>query len=63
MLHDRMKLAIGRIELGLAQLERHTPSPIGHPSDPTLQIRHDRLKAEARSAISDIDRLLGTLES
>lgn len=59
MAHDRMMQAIGRIERALGRLENVGPRQAGSPDgDPQLAIRHEKLKAEARAAISEIDRLL-----
>lgn len=63
MSNDRMMQAIGRIERALARLEiigpRRAESPAG---DPGLAARHEKLKAETRSAIGEIDRLLAEVK-
>lgn len=59
MSHDRMMQAVGRIEKALGRLEnvehRHVSAPAG---DPELLARHEKLKAETRATVADIDRLL-----
>jgi hypothetical protein len=62
MPHDRMMQAIGRIEIGLGKLEILSLTRAVSESDSDLQARHERLKSETRAAISDIDRLIETLE-
>ena len=59
MPHDRMMQAIGRIERALGRLENVKPRA-AEPSaaDPDLALRHEKLQAEARAAIGEIDRLL-----
>jgi hypothetical protein len=56
MAQERLILAIGRIERALSRLEV-VKFPEGRDSE--LRIRHEALKSEARSAIRDIDALLG----
>jgi hypothetical protein len=58
MSNERTILAIGRIERALSKLEQYRPSA-SQNVDNDLQIRHERLRAEAQRTISDIDRLLG----
>jgi len=59
MSQERLILAIGRMERALSRLEQvQIPSSIGSATDDGLADRHERLKAEARAAISDIDGLI-----
>jgi hypothetical protein len=59
MSHDRMMQAIGRIENALGRLEKVDPRRVSAPAgDPELVARHEKLKAEARATVAEIDRLL-----
>jgi hypothetical protein len=58
MAEQRLIVAIGRIERALSRIEQlsdRAPSS----SDDGLAQRHETLKAETRTAIADIDRILG----
>lgn len=59
MSHDRLIVAIGRIERALTKIEQ---TPIAHrgmtAGDHDLAERHARLKAETAAALDEIDRLI-----
>jgi hypothetical protein len=57
MATQRLIVAIGRIERALSRLEQMPPSPT-EKADEELIGRHDKLKAETRAAIAEIDRIL-----
>lgn len=59
MSHDRLIIAIGRIERALSKLERTPLPPPGQGSaDDDLAARHARLKSETAAVLDDIDRLI-----
>ena len=63
MAQQRLILAIGRIERALSRLEssRLDKTNLEKPvstTDPELQQKHERLKAEAQAAIHEIDKIL-----
>jgi hypothetical protein len=57
MAAQRLIVAIGRVERALSRLERlpDRPSP---GADDELMVRHEKLKAETREAIKEIDDIL-----
>jgi hypothetical protein len=55
MAQERIILAIGRIEMALSRIER---AKLTEQSDSDLRTKHEKLKAETRSAIAEIDNLL-----
>lgn len=57
MAEQRLIVAIGRIERALSRLEQ-IPERAPLPESSDLAQRHEALKAETRSAIADIDRIL-----
>lgn len=57
MAAQRLIVAIGRIERALSRLEQIPETSTAAP-DSELANRHEKLKAETRAAISDIDRIL-----
>jgi hypothetical protein len=57
MAAQRLIVAIGRIERALSRLEQIPKTTTAAP-DNELVARHEKLKAETRAAISDIDRIL-----
>lgn len=57
MAAQRLIVAIGRIERALSRLEQMPPTNESGP-DVYLNERHEKLKAETRIAIADIDRLI-----
>lgn len=57
MAAQRLIVAIGRIERALSRLEQ-IPETTATAPDNELTNRHEKLKAETRAAISDIDRIL-----
>jgi len=59
MADQRLIVAIGRIERALSRIEQIPQKPPVH-DDQDLALRHEALKAETRSAIADIDRLLAS---
>lgn len=59
MTAQRLIVAIGRIERALSRLEQ-LPRPAPTATDNGLANRHEKLKAETRAAISDIDRILAS---
>lgn len=58
MAQQRLILAIGRIERALSRLEKTNPEKPVSTTDPELQQKHERLKAEAQAAIQEIDKIL-----
>jgi hypothetical protein len=58
MAEQRLIVAIGRIERALSRLEQ-IPDRAASVADNDLAQRHEILKSETRSAIADIDRILG----
>ena len=59
MSQERLILAIGRMEHALSRLEQVEIPPSATPEvDTGLSDRHEKLKAEARAAIRDIDGLI-----
>lgn len=69
MSEDRLILAIGRLERGLARIEAMAdrPPPPAAPAEPdpareaqllSLTHRHDRLKGRVESAIASIDAII-----
>jgi hypothetical protein len=58
MADQRLILAIGRIERALSRLEQIPAKQSSTASDVDLTDKYERLKAETRSAIADIDRIL-----
>jgi hypothetical protein len=64
MPHDRMMQAIGRIERALSRLEHIDLRPNSSDSESSdLAQRHERLKAETRAVLGEIDGLLAGMES
>ena len=57
MAAQRLIVAIGRIERALSRLER-LPDLRAPEMDNELAVRHERLKAETREAIQQIDDIL-----
>jgi hypothetical protein len=59
MSQERLILAIGRIERALSRIEQ-APIPASSAliADNDLAQRHEKLKAETRAALNDIDRLI-----
>lgn len=59
MSQERLILAIGRIERALSRIEQ-TPIPVSAEplQDGELAQRHERLKAETKAVLNDIDRLI-----
>ncbi|MBL0923919.1 MAG: hypothetical protein IBJ12_05565 [Sphingomonadaceae bacterium] len=57
MATQRLIVAIGRVERALSRLEQMQHiSPVD--KDDNLADRHEKLKAETRAAIGEIDRIL-----
>ena len=57
MAAQRLIVAIGRIERALSRVERLPERPLP-PADNELMARHEKLKAETREAIKEIDDIL-----
>jgi hypothetical protein len=57
MSQERLILAIGRIERALSRIEQ-APMPVSASADNDLARRHEKLKAETKAVLSDIDRLI-----
>ena len=58
MTHDRLIIAIGRIERTFSRLEKlDMQAPLTNESG--LLAKHETLKAAARDAIREIDALIG----
>ena len=62
---DRTTRALARIEAATARIEAAaTRRPAAtSPSDPDLQARYDRLRAEAKGALAEVDALIESLSS
>jgi hypothetical protein len=59
MSHQRLIMAIGRIERALSRMERIEISSVNETgTDAALSDRHEKLKAETLIAIRDIDGLI-----
>lgn len=58
MSEQRLILAIGRIERALSRLEQLPQRAASTEGDPELAQRHEKLKAETRAAIQEIDQIL-----
>jgi D-aminopeptidase len=59
-----MMQAIGRIERALARIETlDVKQQSGSPpvQEPSLVVRHDRLKQATRSAVAELDKLLARI--
>lgn len=64
MAQQRLIMAIGRIERALSRLEQaRIPQAAETESNPELQAKYDRLKAETQAAIREIDQLLAGSDS
>ncbi len=65
MAQEQLIVAIGRIERALSRLEQidlssgNQEAQSNSGGDADLIARHERLKAETRAAISEIDALIG----
>jgi hypothetical protein len=57
MATQRLIVAIGRVERALSRLEKLPHSLLTEPDD-ELVTRHEKLKAETRAVIGEIDRIL-----
>ncbi len=57
MSQERLILAIGRIERALSRIEQ-APMLMSASADHDLALRHEKLKAETKAVLSDIDRLI-----
>ena len=57
MAEQRLIVAIGRIERALSRIEQLPEQRSSH-DETDLARRHETLKAETRSAVADIDRIL-----
>ena len=57
MAAQRLIVAIGRIERALSRVER-LPERTLPSADNELMVRHEKLKAETREAIKEIDDIL-----
>jgi len=57
MAAQRLIVAIGRVERALSRLERLPDRP-STGADDELMVRHEKLKAETREAIKEIDDIL-----
>jgi hypothetical protein len=58
MAEQQLIIAIGRIERALSRIERAPPPSFNVSNDTELQASHDRLKAETRAAIADLDTII-----
>ncbi|NJM51276.1 MAG: hypothetical protein HC843_10755 [Sphingomonadales bacterium] len=59
MSHEKLILAIGRMERALSRLEQAPQGAIGaHLSDSALLTKHDKLKSETSAVLADLDRLI-----
>ena len=58
MTQQQLNIAIGRIERALSRIEQAPVRPMEGQNDVELAARHERLKAETKAAISDIDDIL-----
>jgi hypothetical protein len=58
MAQPQLIMAIGRIERALSRIEQAPDRKISGNADAELHARHERLKAETKAAIADLDNLL-----
>ncbi len=58
MTQQQLNIAINRIERALSRIEQAPVRPLAGQNDVELAARHERLKAETKLAISDIDDIL-----
>jgi hypothetical protein len=61
-MQDRMIQALGRIEIALGKLETKKVPGANSDDHSALRARHERLKSEARTAITQIDNIIAKLE-
>ncbi len=57
MSHERLIIAIGRIEHALSKIERSAGGAKIH-ADPELMQRHAKLKLETQAIIGELDRII-----
>jgi hypothetical protein len=61
---DRIRMALARIDAAAQRIEAASARPASAlTGDPELQRRHDTLERESSAALSEIERLIGTLEA
>jgi hypothetical protein len=58
MAEQQLIIAIGRIERALSRIEQAPPPSFIPTNDTELQASHDRLKAETRAVIADLDTII-----
>lgn len=61
MERERVESALGRIEAAAARIEAASARP-AVTADPTLAIRHSRLRATVAVSLRELDALIGSLE-
>jgi hypothetical protein len=61
MMQDRLVKALGRIEIALGILETRGMPNTDRDENWISNERHERIKAEVRAAITEIDQLIGNL--
>ena len=59
---ERISRALARIEAAARRVEAAASRMPTSKPDPDLVARHEKLKAEASAALTEMDRLIGTLE-
>ncbi|MFC4292220.1 hypothetical protein ACFOWX_07305 [Sphingorhabdus arenilitoris] len=64
MSNERLILAIGRMERALSKLEQASVQPRGvTPPNDELSAKYDKLKAETRAVLADLDHLIAQSEA
>lgn len=59
---DRIARATARIEAAARRIETAAQRPAGNDGDPELERKYLLLRSEARDALAELDRLIGSLE-
>ena len=62
MAGDRIARATARIEAAARRIEAAFARPVSSEGDPELERKYLVLRSEARDALADLDRLIGSLE-
>ncbi|MEP7348972.1 MAG: hypothetical protein ABI668_03370 [Sphingorhabdus sp.] len=62
MTQPQLIMAIGRIERALSRLEQAPYSPAAKVNNTEINVKYERLKAETKAAIDDLDKLLSGQE-
>jgi hypothetical protein len=59
---DRTARATARIDAAISRIEAASQRSAGGQGDPELARKYEALRSEAGAALSDLDRLIGSLE-